>query len=124
MMCTLLCYFCLAFSAFARRFCYHGVLEACRLASPPQWKQACSTLAQMKADGVPPNAVCYKTAIQACRGASEDEEANSLMSEMIEAGFSPQEELIVHTPEGAPVPADVEAKGGAQPCHVVTENAS
>eukprot|EP00903_Cladosiphon_okamuranus_P010892 g10288.t1 len=74
-------------------FCYNGVLEACRRAEPPQWQHACSVLSQMKAAGVPPNEVCYKTAILVCQAASEVGEAKALLSEMVEAGFPPQEEL-------------------------------
>lgn len=75
------------------RFCYNGVLEASRRAEPPQWQHACSLLSQMKAEGVPPNEVCYKTAILACQAASEVGEAEALLSEMVEAGFAPQDEL-------------------------------
>lgn len=69
------------------------MLDACRRAEPPQWQHACSLLSRMKAEGVPPNEVCYKTVILACRAASEEGEADALLSEMIEAGFSPQEDL-------------------------------
>lgn len=81
------------FPAIPRRFCYNGALEACRRAEPPQWQLACSLLSQMRAEGVPPNEVCYKTAILTCQAASELGEAEALLNEMVEAGFVPQEEL-------------------------------
>ena len=83
----------LSFSFSRLRFCYNGVLEACRRAEPPQWQRACSVLSEMKVVGVPPNEVCYKTAILTCQAASETVEADALLREMVEAGFSPQEEL-------------------------------
>ncbi|CAM9279727.1 unnamed protein product [Scytosiphon promiscuus] len=74
-------------------YCYNALLEACRLAEPPQWQHACSVLAQMKQDeAMPPNDVCYKTAILACKAASETSVADALLSEMIEAGFALQAE--------------------------------
>ena len=73
------------------RFCYNGVLDACRRTDPPQWQRACSVLSQMKAEGVLPNDVCYKTTILACQAASEVGKAEALLREMTEAGFSPPE---------------------------------
>ena len=82
------------------------MLEACRRAEPPQWQHACSVLSQMKAEGVPPNEVCYKTAILTCQAAAELGEAQALLREMVEAGFSPQEELKAAAAAAAGVVAE------------------
>ncbi|CAM9836581.1 unnamed protein product [Ectocarpus sp. 4 AP-2014] len=87
-------------------YCYNGALEACRLADPPQWQHACSLLAQMKEEGTAPNEVCYKTAIHACRAASEDDVAESLLSDMIAAGFATQAEELKTPPVAAATECD------------------
>ena len=47
----------------------------------------------MKERGVEPSALCYNIAAQACLDASEPREAESLMSEMVKTGHSPDEDL-------------------------------
>lgn len=95
------CHLVIVSSSALCRYCYNGVLEACRLAEPPQWQHACSLLAQMKQEGTAPNEVCYKTAINACRAASEDDVAESLLSDMIAAGFATQAEELKTPPVAA-----------------------
>lgn len=79
---------------FSCRYCFNSTLTAFKKADPPQWQKACDLLAQMKEDdSLTPSVVSYTIAIQACLGASESAAAESLVKEMVLAGFTPVEEL-------------------------------
>lgn len=79
---------------YIHRYCYNSTLSAFKTADPPQWERARALLGQMKEEGsVAPDLVSYSTAVQACLVASEWEAAESLMNDMVSAGFTPAEEL-------------------------------
>lgn len=79
---------------FSRRYCYNSTLAAFKKANPPQWQKAVALLAQMKEDdALTPNLISYTTAVQACLAASESAAAESLVKEMVLAGYPPADEL-------------------------------